>query len=383
MKQIRVKALFGNHSIYQEIIRFPPKGIIYSGIKREVLEGKYYEKKMFNKKISNAFQKVNLPRMIPIMIKGEDLIHTSRGILPLQIIKKRPWVIDIEHAESFAGMHYKVWNNIILKNIVKKFLLSKYCKKIMPHCIAAEKSLLNSLDCSKFKDKIDVVYPATHIPKIKKKKHNKIKLLFVSSLFFVKGGIHLLEVFKELEKKYRNIELIIKSDIPENLKRKYYSKNIKFFPYKAEILPRKQLLKQFYSKADIFIYPTFIDTFGYGLLDAMTCCLPIVASDIFAIPEIVENGKNGFLVHAPVSWTNKKGLFDTKKWLKLREEIHKGKLFPEFISEIVKKTSLLIENSRLRKKMGKKGYNMVKDGKFSIKERNKNLRRIYEEALKR
>jgi regulator of replication initiation timing len=43
---------------------------------------------------------------------------------------------------------------------------------------------------------------------------------------------------------------------------------------------------------------------------------------------------------------------------------------------------LLIENEKLREKMSKECIKTVKSGKFSLKERNKNLKRIYEEAIR-
>jgi len=54
----------------------------------------------------------------------------------------------------------------------------------------------------------------------------------------------------------------------------------------------------------------------------------------------------------------------------------------QLIQNIIKKTLLVIENKRLRKKLSQNCIKIIKDGKFSIKERNKKLRRIYEEALK-
>ena len=50
-----------------------------------------------------------------------------------------------------------------------------------------------------------------------------------------------------------------------------------------------------YRDADIFIFPTHRDVFGLVLLHAMAEGIPVIASREGAIPEIVEDGKNGFL----------------------------------------------------------------------------------------
>jgi len=49
------------------------------------------------------------------------------------------------------------------------------------------------------------------------------------------------------------------------------------------------------STGDIFLHPTFNDAFPIVLLEAMSCALPIVSTDVGAITEIVENNKNGFI----------------------------------------------------------------------------------------
>lgn len=50
-----------------------------------------------------------------------------------------------------------------------------------------------------------------------------------------------------------------------------------------------------YRDADIFIFPTHRDVFGLVLLHAMAEGVPVIASKEGTIPEIIEDGKSGFL----------------------------------------------------------------------------------------
>ena len=51
------------------------------------------------------------------------------------------------------------------------------------------------------------------------------------------------------------------------------------------------------ADADVFLFPTRRnEAMGYVLLEAMSCGIPVVASRIGAIPEIVTSGENGILV---------------------------------------------------------------------------------------
>ena len=52
------------------------------------------------------------------------------------------------------------------------------------------------------------------------------------------------------------------------------------------------------SAADIFLLPSSQESFGLAALEAMACELPVVASNIGGLPEVVDDGVSGFL-HAP------------------------------------------------------------------------------------
>jgi glycosyltransferase involved in cell wall biosynthesis len=51
------------------------------------------------------------------------------------------------------------------------------------------------------------------------------------------------------------------------------------------------------------------------------------------------------------------------------------------IKELVEKTSIFIEDERLRRRMGIAGRREIEAGKFSIKRRNEKLKRIFGEAI--
>lgn len=58
--------------------------------------------------------------------------------------------------------------------------------------------------------------------------------------------------------------------------------------------PQKEILR-IYQKSDIFCLPSLFEGFPNVLCEAMSCGLPIVASNVCDNPHIVENGVNGFL----------------------------------------------------------------------------------------
>ena len=52
------------------------------------------------------------------------------------------------------------------------------------------------------------------------------------------------------------------------------------------------------SIADVFLLPSAQESFGLAALEAMACEVPVVASHVGGLPEVIEHGVSGFL-HAP------------------------------------------------------------------------------------
>jgi glycosyltransferase involved in cell wall biosynthesis len=100
-------------------------------------------------------------------------------------------------------------------------------------------------------------------------------------------------------KKYRNVKLIISGKGQSNEMKKlvdYAEKlgihsNILFTGY----FPDAKLPK-LYQAADIFAFSTFYENLPFAVLEALSSRLPVVTTNVGGIPEMIEDGKNGFLV---------------------------------------------------------------------------------------
>ncbi len=98
MGKIKVKTILGNWQNYQEIVNYPPRNVEYLGVSKKTSEGKYYQGKKWRELLGGFLLKLHLPRMAFIRSGDFDIVHSSRGIIPLT---KKPWVMDIEHVHSF------------------------------------------------------------------------------------------------------------------------------------------------------------------------------------------------------------------------------------------------------------------------------------------
>jgi glycosyltransferase involved in cell wall biosynthesis len=71
------------------------------------------------------------------------------------------------------------------------------------------------------------------------------------------------------------------------------SSNVEFlgtFPYSKMV--------EFYNWADLLVNPSFSESFGRSLIEAMACETPVIVSRVGGMTEIVEHGKTGILFEA-------------------------------------------------------------------------------------
>lgn len=118
------------------------------------------------------------------------------------------------------------------------------------------------------------------------KKFSNQHILFVGVDWIRKGGPMLLEAFKQIQKELPDAVLTIVGCSP-----KVNIKNVQV----AGRVPLEQM-PQYYNSASVFCLPTLREPFGLVFVESMLYRLPIVANNIGALPDLIENGYNGFLV---------------------------------------------------------------------------------------
>jgi glycosyltransferase involved in cell wall biosynthesis len=64
----------------------------------------------------------------------------------------------------------------------------------------------------------------------------------------------------------------------------------------VQILPPTSELHRYYAAADAFVFPTTYDSFGMVVLEAMAAGLPVFTSDQAGAAELIEPGKDGFVL---------------------------------------------------------------------------------------
>lgn len=118
----------------------------------------------------------------------------------------------------------------------------------------------------------------------------KLKLLFVGRINQRKGIKYLLEALRLL--RTQQVELTICGRVLDDL--------ALFKPFLGQVEIRPSVsaeeLVRAYQAADLFVFPSVAEGFGQVLLESLACGLPILSTTHTAAPDLIEHGKQGFIV---------------------------------------------------------------------------------------
>lgn len=103
--------------------------------------------------------------------------------------------------------------------------------------------------------------------------------------------IQALQIIRDSDNKLcSDIELVVFGKLDESV--------LKKIPFKVNQLGRlnnEQEIVNAYNAADIYIAPSLEDNLPNTIMEAMACGIPVVAFNVGGIPDMVDNGINGFL----------------------------------------------------------------------------------------
>jgi glycosyltransferase involved in cell wall biosynthesis len=151
----------------------------------------------------------------------------------------------------------------------------------------------------------------------------RVRLLFVGHITFAKGFYDLILAYEELRKSFPQLELWFAGETMDHERQKFRVAELLdpahqqyFFEHVTEI---SQRIKSFlesqqahnakyleriagdekraaFESADIFVLPSYTEGFSMAVLEAMSYGLPVVATRVGALREILQDGEHGFLV---------------------------------------------------------------------------------------
>jgi glycosyltransferase involved in cell wall biosynthesis len=186
-----------------------------------------------------------------------------------------------------------------------------------------------------------------------KKNEMEFKLALIGRIHKWKGHLLLIDAFKNLTQKYRNISLyIVGSNVPGNDSFKI-ELNDKISEYKLNnkihFIEFCKDISNIYNLMDIIIVPSINpEPFGMVTIEAMNHMRPVIASAHGGTLDIINDNEDGLLFE------------------------------PNNSKDLEKKIALLIDNPEKRNKISKAGYEKVKS-KFSVENYVTKITELYDQ----
>lgn len=252
-----------------------------------------------NTKSNNFWDEVNIPNILND--KDIDIYHVPQNGVGLPKEKNCPFVITLHdtipiHMPETVGERYLNIFNKEMENIIKNcdgiITVSQYSKNDI------------AKDFNYPKDKIFVTYLASEdiynpINKlisnsIIKKYYNLPEnyILYVGGFSPRKNIIGLIKAYSTLSKDFKSKYNLVIAGTKGKSYELYKQCAIDNKVEDTVLFPgfiRMEHMPYLYNSASLFVYPSFYEGFGLPPIEAMACGIPVLASNLTSVPEILED----------------------------------------------------------------------------------------------
>lgn len=251
-----------------------------------------------------AFFNTQVPAALGGRVVSKRPYVLSTDVTPIQYDLLAPYY---DHKADGDGLFAQVKHRVNVR-------LFHEAVRILPWSNWTRGSLIEDYGVSS--DHIEVLPPGIDTERWRPKDrsdNDNVRILFIGGDLQRKGGELLLEAFRALPADSAELVIVSRSDIPAET-------NIELYNHME---PNSNELIALSQSCDIFVLPTLAEAFGIAAAEASALGLPVIATEMGGLTDIVVDGETGFLIQPG----DKQGL--------------------------VARMRLLIENAVLRRKLGR------------------------------
>ena len=277
------------------------------------------------------------------------------------VVSKGNFIVDLDNPWSLTGYNLRAMS--LYKPILKYILNSSRCLEI--RCISETCRLsLKAVFGQAIYDKSSLHYP--FIPQKVSSAASAItdscRFLFVGTQFEIKGGEALLKAFKRVYAQVPSAQL----DVVTHLPTKYIdlAKSCAGIHVHKPRFTRDEIHEKFMRKADVLVSPTYAESFSMVSREGLSHGLALIATDVYALREMVEDGRNGYLIKPPISiWD---GIMPSRYFYDIKN-----------IKKHIEKTDTMLFEEKLERAM----YEFSVNPEFRLTAKQESLRIIEERFI--
>lgn len=257
-----------------------------------------------------------------------------------------PWIHENDSSLSqYLGGYFGVRGGLMrrLLKLSSAILNASSCKRVLVWSMHAKQGMIE--DGVK-EEKVDVIPPPIAPKRVSKQAEDAVTITFVGRDYDRKGGRLVIDTFRELSRSY-NLKLNYVGSVGDAARRNYLlsEKSVNY----QEFMMNRALHSEIYPNTDIFVLPTKAEAFGLTVLEAMSYGIPVLASDLPIINELLDG-------------------YSKECTFRLSEP-----------GEFAEKLSWMIENQQHRKRVGGALKALV-EARYSPSVVNPKLSKIYTES---
>ncbi len=383
IKKVQVYPFIDNlHDSYKIILENPPEGYEFIGIQNS-------KRQNFLKKVKSSSTAKFLYHLFLKVFKTSkimDFVYSSKELEEVDLIYSinslysgnLSWVLELldDTPYGLTGYNYYLFKKNIKK--IEQILAKDNCKQIICTNKAALR-MMNNFFSKEIRKKLVLVYRSFKNPSFIRKIKTKgpLRILFMGSInnpddFYIKGGLEAVETFEKIK---GDSKLILKCKIPEELRERILkNKNIIVIDQKIS----EDEIDKLYISSDIFLMPSH--TFMGSITRAMSFGLPIITLDTFATEDYVKHNHDGIIIKK----SDKIRAYNHETYpTNLRDNAFIKQIKnidSRVIADLVTSLSLLIEDSSLRRKLGRNALKSVTE-EYSLDKRRKLLKTVFDNAI--
>jgi glycosyltransferase involved in cell wall biosynthesis len=267
------------------------------GLPEENYEKGFYIHRLPRTKIRFAGAFIFWADIVRVIQKiGPDIVHAqSLGIgVPALLSKnllKIPYVVWGQGSDVYLPDWFtKLTSKTIIKNANSVIALTEDMKRAMQAIYNRDITIVpNGIDLKEYISELPVQNVGGPIKRI----------LFVGRLHPVKGTRYLLGAMSIVRRDMPEAKLVLVGDGGEREHLENLTDDLKIREC-VEFIGRvpHENVQNYMNQSDVFVLPSLSEGFPVTILEAMACGLPVVATRVGGIPDIVEDGINGYLVDA-------------------------------------------------------------------------------------